>query len=583
MDLKQIKETNIWQLYECAKNYAYMMNIYTNTDRNFRMYNGNQMEGLRVKGIEPTQLNFIHTIVKFKVSSILQNLWGINYSSENFDNNEFRKTADKTCELLNKKANKFWEKDKLDFKLRKIATNSAVNSECPLYINWNEKTGLPETEILSKNDIYFGDESNSDIQSQPYILIKQRKPVITVRKIAREFGVPEDKIQYILGDKQVFEESGNDAKFEKDDMVTIITKFYKENDKLYYAKSTQYVDIIKDTDSGLSLYPITHMVWEEKEGSARGVGEVEPLIPCQLEVNKTLTRRLLVSKNIAYPQKIVNISKIKNPEAINTVGGIIKVKDDKSIEDVRKVFSTTQPMAMSSDVEKLQQELIQVSRQLANASDSAVGDIDPESASGRAILAVQQASSAPLTEQKDSLKSMLEDIALIWYEMLTIYNPNGISLESEALNPMTGEKIVQLTEVPASVLNELIVSVKIDITPKTAFDQYAQELTLENLLKGGWFSPQLIGQLELYVESLPDYATMPKQKVLEIIKNQKEKQQRIAQMQTDAQMMIQRVNNFLNQDVDAQAEQIGDARIMENIQQDLEQMNQIKDEQVDVQ
>lgn len=558
MDLRELEKTSIWQLYEEAKLYANLMGIYTDTDKNFRMYNGNQMQGLRVKGIEPVQLNFIHTIVKFKVSSILQNLWGINYSSENFDNNEFRQTADKTCELLNKKANKFWEKAKLDYKIRKIATNAAVNGECPIYINWNANTNLPEVEVLSKNDIYFGDENDSEIQSQPYILIKQRKPVITAREMAKDLGVPDDKLQYIVGDKQVYEEAGEDAKYEKDDMVTIITKLYKKKGKIYYSKATRHIDLLKDIDSGLSMYPIAHMVWEEKEGSSRGVGEVEPLISCQIEVNKTLTRRLLVSKNIAYPQKVANVSKIENPDAIDTVGGTIRVTDDKSIEDVRKIFSITQPMPMSSDVEKLQQELIDMSRQLANASDAATGDIDPESASGRAILAVQQASNAPLTEQRDALKSMLEDIALIWYEMIVAYNQKGISLEQEVLDARTGEKTVQLVKVPASVLKELIVSVKIDITPKTAFDKYAQELTLENLLKGGWFSPQLIGQLEIYIEALPDDATMPKEIVKEIIKKEKEKQQRIAQMQAEAQMMMQRANTFLNQDVDAQAQQVVD-------------------------
>ena len=134
MDLKDLETTSIWQLYEEAKNYANLMGIYTDTDRNFRMYNGNQMQGLKIKGIEPVQLNFIHTIVKFKVSSINQNLWGINFSSENFENADFRRTADKTCQLLNKRANKIWEKDGMDYKCRRISTNAAVNSECPIVI-----------------------------------------------------------------------------------------------------------------------------------------------------------------------------------------------------------------------------------------------------------------------------------------------------------------------------------------------------------------------------------------------------------------------------------------------------------------
>lgn len=577
MDFNELEMTGIWQLYEEAKLYANLMGIYTDTDRNFRMYNGNQMQGLKIKGIEPVQLNFIHTIVKFKVSSINQNLWGINFSSENFENADFRSTAIKTCRLLNKRASKIWENDRMDYKCRRISTNAAVNGECPVYVNWNDKTKMPENEILAKNDIYFGNENDSDIQSQPYILIKQRKPVIDVRLMAEGEGLEKEKLSLIVGDKAVYEEAGEEAKYEKDDMCTLITKLYKKNGKVFYAKATRFVEVKCDTDSGLDLYPVAHMIWEDKEGSARGEGEVKNLIPNQLEVNKTLTRRALVAKNTAYPQKIVNVSKIRNPDAIGTVGGVIEVKDDKAIEDVRKIFSNTQPAQMSSDVKMLQQDLMDISRQLANASDSAVGDINPESASGRAILAIQQASAAPLTEQRDALKCMIEDLARIWLNMIINYSQDGISLEEEVEDPVSYEKTVQLVNINSSILNELQATVKVDITPKSSFDKYAQELTLENLLKGGWFSPQMIGQLEIYIEALEDDSTMPKQKVLEIIKREKEKQQRIAKMQAEAQMMIQRTNSFLSQDVDAQAEQLGDAEMAGNMERKIGAGNAVEE------
>ena len=67
------------------------------------------------------------------------------------------------------------------------------------------------------------------------------------------------------------------------------------------------------------------MLWEEKEGYARGEGEVRYLIPNQLEINKTIMRRLISAKTTAYPQKIVDISKIQNPNAIDKIGGTIKL------------------------------------------------------------------------------------------------------------------------------------------------------------------------------------------------------------------------------------------------------------------
>ena len=67
MDLETLKETDIWQLYSEAQSYARLIGIYSDTDRNFRMYNGNQWEGVKVKDVELVQLNFIKPIVKFKV------------------------------------------------------------------------------------------------------------------------------------------------------------------------------------------------------------------------------------------------------------------------------------------------------------------------------------------------------------------------------------------------------------------------------------------------------------------------------------------------------------------------------------
>lgn len=563
MDLREVKETDIWQLYAQCQNYARMIGIYNDTDKNFRMFNGNQWEGLKVKGIEPVQLNFIRPIVRYKVGSINQNLWQIHFSSENFKNRELAKNAAKACELLNKMANKIWEKDEMDYKIWTISKNAAINDEAPFYIYYDKELGMPVGEVLSKNDIYYGNENDSKIGNQPYILIKQRKSVIEIQEIAKKAGVSEEELNLIVGDNDNIEESGDASKYEKDNMCTLVTKLYKENGKIHYSRATRYVVIKEDTDSGLSYYPTEHMLWEEKEGSARGEGEVRNLIPNQIEVNKTLMRRALVAKNTAYPQKVVNIDKIVNPKAINEVGGLIKVSGN-NIDDIRKVFQVTQPAQMSTDVEKLQQDLINTSRALAGASDATTGDVQPDQASGKAILAVQNASKLPLVEQLSSLKRFIEGIARIWLDMLIVYNPNGLEVEEEVEDPMTGEKYTQLTKIEATLLEELKATVKVDITPKGAYDKYAQELSLENLLKGGFFSPQKIGELKIYAKALPDDSTMPKQIILEIIEEQEKEQKKIAQIQAQAQQMIQRANMFINQDVDGQAQQIVDSQQMVN-------------------
>lgn len=556
--IQEIKETPIWGLYEKGRNYHRRVGIYTDTDRNYRMYNGNQWEGAKLGDVEPVQKNFIKPIVKYKVSVIHDNLYAINYSSQNFTNREFAKVSNKYCEMLNRYAHRIWEHDKMDFKGRRITKDSAINDEGILYVDFDEEKMMPVNEIVKKNDIYYGNENDDDIQAQPYILIRKRMPVSNAIDFALANGMSADKTDYIIGDNDTFEESGEASKIELDNMVTLVYKMYKKNGTVHFSIATRWCDIVEDMDLGIKLYPVAHFNWEEREGSARGEGEVRYLIPNQIEVNRTEVRRVLTVKYQAYPQKVVDTSKVSNPQALNTVGGTIRT-NGQPVEDVHKIVGTIPPAQMSPDVVKLQEDLINITRDLAGAGDTATGQVNPESASGRAILAVQQASQQPMTEQKESYKNFIEDVARIWLEYLMAYSVDGIDLEEEVTDG-EGNDTVQIVRVPQTVLKELQATVKIDITPKGVYDKFAQEQTIENLLINGMFSIERLNELKAYANALDDDSVAPKQKILEIIENMEEEQQRIALIEAEAQMMQQRAEQFITGDPDAQAQQIADAQ-----------------------
>ena len=541
---EELPTTDIYQLFEKGKSFNRMRNVYSDTDMNYRMYNGDQWHGLKIKGIETVQLNIIKPIVKYKVGTINSNYYLPVFSSENIEDNEFKEVATKTCELLNKFARRVWEKDSMDYKTRAISKHSAINDECPIYVMYDDKTNLPEHEILSKNDIFYGNENYSDIQKQPYIIIKQRRPIINIIEMAKKENVSEEKLKFIVGDTDTFEEAGEIAKDEVDNMCTLLTKFYKKDGKVYFSQATKYCEIKNNKNTGLTLYPIAHMLWEEKEGSARGEGEVRYLIPNQLEINKTEMRRLISAKNTAYPQRVVNVSKIQNPSAVDRVGSTIKVTG-QDVDDVRKAISTINPAQMSSDVEKVMNELISITRELAGAGDAATGDVNPESASGKAILAVQQASQMPITEQTLALKTTLEDLVRIWLDMWKAYATEGLVIDYETIDDLTGEKKSQPIKVPYTVLQELQANVKVDITPKSPYDKFAQELSLENMLKAGYFSSQRLSELEVYVDLLDDDSSMPKTKLLEAIKRMKAVQNRITEVQNQAQQLQMQAEQYL--------------------------------------
>lgn len=584
MDIEEIQQTPIWALYEKGRNYHRQTGIYVDTDRNYRMYGGDQWAGAKLGDVEPVQKNFIKPIVKYKVSVIHSNLYAINYSSLNYENREFYKKSERYCEMLNRYAMRIWEKDKMDFKGRRVTKDSAINDEGIMYVNFDQEKMEVINEIVKKNDIYYGNENDDDIQLQPYILIRKRMPVSNARELAEREGISADKLHFIVGDSDNFEESGEASKIELDNMVTLIYKMYKKNGTVHFSIATRWVTITEDIDTGLRLYPIAHFVWEEKEGSARGEGEVRYLIPNQIEVNRTEVRRVISVKQQAYPQKVADVTKISNPQALSQVGGVIKT-NGQPVEDVHKVVGSIPPATMSPDVKQLQEDLITVTRELAGAGETATGQVNPETASGRAILAVQQASQAPMTDQREGYKNFIEDIARIWLEYLIVYSVDGVKLEEVVTDPTTGEEIIQLVNVPQSVLQELQATVKIDVTPKGVYDKFAQEQTMENLLMQGFFNAERVTELENYAKALDDDSVAPKQKILEVVEDIKETQRQIAMIEAQAQAMQQRANQFLMGDDEMQSSQMAEAMAQgeeeegDNLEEELEEEEEFYDEE----
>ena len=153
-DLQDIKQTEVWGLYEIGQNYHRRTRIYEDTDRNNDFFNGDQWRGAKLGDVEPVQKNFIKSIVKYKCAVIHDNLYGIVYSALNFENRAFRKQAERICDLLNNYIARLWEQDKMDFKLRRVTKDAAINDEGIMYVYWDADKNCPVHEVIDKNDIY---------------------------------------------------------------------------------------------------------------------------------------------------------------------------------------------------------------------------------------------------------------------------------------------------------------------------------------------------------------------------------------------------------------------------------------------
>lgn len=535
---EEIKKTNLWELYEKGRKFNSMKNLYSNTDKYYDFYLGNQWQGLKCNSISPVCYNIIEPIVNHKVATINENLWAINYSSENFDNIDMREYFIQACELLNKRSARLWEKDQLDYKIRAFSKDSAIVGEGIIYVDYDEETNDPTHELLNNTDICYGDENSSDIQSQPYIIIKMRRSVSNIQSLARKKGVSEEEIKKITSDTQVQEEAGVESQDEVDDKCTVLIKMYKKDNQVFFERATKYVTLQKDSNTGLTLYPLVHMIWTEVKGSARGMGEVAPLIYNQMEINKTLMRRLLIVKLHAYPKNVVNTTLVQNPESCDKVGVTVKVNKG-TVDDVRKAFTTISPTNMSSDANLIQTEMITKTRELKNASELATGNVDPSQASGKAILAVQRASNLPLGEYTLALKKAIEDLGRIHLDMWSNYAEEGLKIISRE-KTMDDKYQEEIKTISTSILQQLKATIKVDITPISSYDKMAVEQSLENLLTGKYID------FEEYVSSLDDNSVMPKPKLEEIIKTRKMKEQQIQSLKLQANNLINSANKVID-------------------------------------
>lgn len=583
----EIKVTDEWQLYSKGRDFLSKKNVYNDTDKAYRFYNGDQWRGIKSGVIQPITYNIIKPIVKYKTGVINGNGYSIVFSPNNFDDERFQIDMTELCEQINEYISILWEKKKVNAVTRDILKDACIIGEGIIYINYSLEDGEVEPELIDKNNILYENENNSNINEQEYILIVTRKSLRAVRREARrnkELGLnslDDEAIENIVSDSNTKEQPGDESKEELHHMVTVVTKFYKNEDTntIWIKKSTREAVIENERDLGLKKYPIAHFVWEELKGSARGMGEVINLIPNQIEINKTATRRSLAVMTSAYPKLIVDRKKISNPDSITKVGSAI-FTENQTVDDVRQVAGYLTPANISSDSQIFQEELINNTQELAGAGDSVTGQINPERASGQAILAVQQSSEQSLTEQVIRFKDFLEDIASIIFEMWKIYTPkegkrivvkeslNNLKSKPENnipnvkdVNPYSAEmenmeqqqsdnldmnildssvgygqeianieadtkdiedKDVYVSKViDRDTIEKLEVNIKIDVSPNTPFDKYAREQSFENLMTNGLIT------FEEYAKYLPADSSMPKEVLTNILNDRQENEAKI--------------------------------------------------------
>lgn len=536
------ESTEIWNLYQKGIDYLNKINLVSETDEEHRMYHGDQWYGIQSGNEKLPMFNFIKGIVKYKVAVVAQNTMTAVYSNMGKKD----EATIKVCEALNTHFHRMWELAKMDKQSWKIVKDACIQGDSYLFFGGSDVT---QSQLIDNVNVMLGDEKNSNIQEQPYILIVERRFVKDVKKDAKKYGIKELDLDLIVSDEDTGNQIGDKNEvISKDGKCTSILYMFKDDDGIiHFAKSVRNLVYQPDTKlqakdnennstgKGLKSYPLVNIVWEDKKGTARGVGEVKQLIPNQLEVNKTLARRSISIQQNAFGKLAYDEQAITNPQDLDVVGAKIAIKNG-SAQNINNMIAYLQPSTMSPDAKNFCDEIVDRSKDLAGAGDSATGDIDPTQASGTAIIAVRDQAALPLNEQIATYKQFVEDLALLWFDIWVAYNPNGLTIEIE--DDKNGEVGY---EIPVDVLESMKVNVRIDVSQNNPFSKFAQEQALENLLA----SQQIT--FEEYVKSLDDDAAVPKEKLQDIIDKRQIELQKEMEHQTQIQQLEQKLQQYQGQ------------------------------------
>lgn len=522
-------KTDIWQKFEKSKDYEDKKRLLQRTERNWNFFVGNQWKGLNSFGEELPVLNFIKTIVQYKISSVAQNAMTAYYSDM-----EMRPELSEVYKALNLYWRQCWEKSKMNEMCWRMLKSAAIQGDS--YFYWHDGNTLEPPQIIPNTSIHFADENIDNIQEQPYIIIEERWSLEEVKKYAKENGVSEEDLKLINSDNETERQLYN--KDEVTDKVTVLLYMTRnENGVVETGRSTEAVVIepleakvnqngVGEIKGNLTVYPVINYVWEALPNTARGVGEVEMLIPNQLELNKTLARRSMAVKMAAYPRLAYDATAVGNPEDLDKVGAPIAVQGG-SAQSINQMIAYLNPANISGDALQLSNDLLQTTKDLAGASDYALGNINPEQASGTAIIAVRDQSQVPLNEQVSRFKQFVEDVSLLWVDLWIVFNSDGITFEYEDENGM---------KIPVTLSQEdlegLKPTVMIDVSPDNQWTKLAEQQSLDTLLQLGQIT------LEEYVECTPDNSSVPKGKLQQVMNKRKAQQAAMEQ-----QMMMQQAQN----------------------------------------
>lgn len=290
---------------------------------------------------------------------------------------------------------------------------------------------------------------------------------------------------------------------------------------VWVKKETKYAEIVPETDTGLSYYPIAWGNWRRQKNSYHGRAMVTGIVPNQIFINTMMALIMRHQQLLGFPKTIYDGNVLG--QWTNSVGQAIAVYDLPPDRRIQDLYSVIQPADMSTQIMRCIEMAVSFTKECLGATDVQMGNVNPDNTS--AFIALSSASQVPLENPQACKYEWVEDIGKILLDFMGTYYGKRpvvrqVTRSQSIIDPTTGmpstvEKSVKAIETyDFSNLKNLWLNVKVDVGASTYWSQIAVVQTLDNLKASG-----VLDVID-YLERMPDEYVPRKEELITKLRRQ---------------------------------------------------------------
>ena len=514
---------SVYQRYQRSVGFNHQIDLYDTVENNENFFIGKQWEGVRANGNPTPTFNFLKRVTLFQVATVSSDNITMQATPLSSTSRYSLGDMERVSDVMNKQFAAIFERNRVVTLTREFMRNAAVDGDGCTYTWFNpdietgqEAKGDIVTEIVENTRVHFGNPNDKDVQNQPWILINLRRPVDEVRRMAQRNGFPGDEI------RPDSECDGSEYDRLSSDRATLLVYFQKDPDTghIWTGKYTRDGQVEAFRDTELKRYPLTWMNWDYVQDCYHGHALISQLIPNQVFVNQLFAMVMRSLQTTAFPKVIYDKTRI--PHWDGGVGRAIGVNGGGDLNSIAKILD---PAAVSPQISQFIDAAINYTQSFMGTTDAALGDTRPDNTS--AIIALQRASNAPLELVKQNMYQAVEDLGRIYLDMMRVYyGQRYVQVKMFTKDQMTNQPLGMTMEeqdvntlFDFSILDQIPLSLKLDVGASSYWSEIAAVQTLDNLLMQDKIN------LDDYLERIPDGYVSKKQELIDKLRGAQQAQQ----------------------------------------------------------